>query len=302
MSMRNLQLGKIRIAVATTLTLLFSVAQSDPGNGINGFNDGLRPFERGVSQAYLDGFLRVNENGFIGGSNARVALADVGNLGDFGDLSVIEMRSGDSTSMHFNYRSELTGELLSATLRMNRKTDVAESVDSSPSDVVNENPLGGFSAADYSLSFDLPQGQIVFENGKISILDAEGFAQADLSQLGINNLGNDHFISSLGKVLTDSGMDEFSFAMDDSLQLNTWSELDDMALDYGKGDQSQIQGGWACTGALLALAGANAALAVAVGLTYATLGAMAASVAAAVSAITSAVILVDVHCNSMFRK
>ena len=270
MNIRNTRMGRIRLVVATALTLVFSVAQSaETGRSFYGL-DGIRSVDSGFNQEYSRGFTDIDELGFLGDSNARVVLSRADELGE---MSVIEMHTNDSTRTHFNFRPNATDEVLSATLVI--------------------------SGADYTLTYDLPAGQILLENDRISVITASDFSQAILTGGQISDLDNGHFASLLNDVLQDSDLSGFNLSMAESLAESDLLSLSLIQEQSVKGDEQYAEGGWGCGGALLALAAANAALAAAIAATYATAGVAAAAIAAAVSMVGIAMVAVDQYCMQM---
>ena len=277
MSIKNLNIGKVQITVATALTLFFSVAQSDPGSASR----------YGADERQADAV-----------PHARLALSTTG---EQGDLSVIEMQSADSTRLHFNiFDGDETGNALSATLRIKGRLNIEEEeLAGTAYTGTEENVNSTYNARDYSLSFNSPGGQVVLENNVVSFLNASGFSQIDLSDSGLNDRVTDHFSPILGKAMLGAGLSRFSFALEESLA-DSFLGFEDLPNGQpNKGDRSHTNGGWACAGALIGLAAANAGLAAAIAATYATLGAMAAAIAAAVSLVGAAMGFVDMYCMQM---
>lgn len=270
MTNRNISLGKTRLLIATTLTLLLSVAQSDQSRHAthdlarNGLPD------QGFDLAYSRGFTDMRESGLAGNSNTSLAVS---NADGFGELSLVEMHSDDSRRMHFNFRSNITEENLSATL-------------------VSNGP-------DYSLTFDLPSGQVLLENDTVSIITPNDFSQLSLSEQNISGLGSGRFSAALNKVFRGSDLAGFSMSMAESFAENDLLSLVFAEQELSKSSDQHTDGMWACGGALTMLAAANAALAAAIAATYFTVGAAAAAIAGAVAAIGAAMTLVDQYCMQM---
>jgi len=270
MSIRNISLGRTKLLMATTLTLLMSVAQSDqtrgPGHDLESNYLPDQGFDLGYSREFID----IDESGLHGYSNASVAVSSAD---EFGEISLIEMNNGDKNRMHFNFRSYVTNELLSATLVT--------------------------SADSHSLTFDLPSGQIVLENDTLSVITPTGFSQVALSGDRITDLGDGQFPVMLNDVFRGSDMLGFNLSMAETFAESNVSSLALWDTPPGKGSDQNTEGGWACGGALLALAAANAALAAAIAATYATVGLAAAAIAGAVSVVGAAIAMVDMYCMQM---
>lgn len=274
MKIRNRQSGKIKLTVATTFTLLLSVAQPEPVEAMASLYgmDNARLTKHEFAQARS--FSATGEPGLLVGSNARVLLSGTD---AYGEMSVIEMQRNASTRMHFNFQSNLTDAGFSATLVTNGMPQIA----------------GG---ANYSLTFDLPAGQILLENDLISIITATDFAQFIPSQLSASELVNTHFARLLNAALQGSDMAGFSLSMAESLAESELLQYQFLGNQHAKGDDQYTEGGWSCAGALIALAAANALLAAAIAATYATAGAAVVTISGAVSAIGAAIVAVDQYC------
>jgi hypothetical protein len=300
MHVTNLTLSKAKIVLATTLTLLCSVAQSDQ-HGLKAYEmDDFQAAERGYDQTPPIGFVAIDEDGYVADSNTRLMMSKID---DFDELNIIEMRSRQSTRMHFNYKSSLSDSALSATLQILGKLKIEQEPDfqSEFLDVVDseESQDNATSDTDYSLSFNLPSGQIVLENGTISILNSSGFSQLNAADRHTDKLENLHFLMMLRNTMSGTDLPQFNLAMEEAISENTLLPGASSREPRYKGPESNIQGGWACAGALIALAAANAALAASIAATYATLGLAAATIAGAVSAVGGAIIAVDMACMEM---
>ncbi len=265
-----MKLGRIKVIVATALTLFLSVAQSSETRDFHFNADSTRPVYTGFEQAFSSSFIAMDELGFLESSTAGVAFS---RADEFGELGVIEMPANESTRMHFNFKSFATDELLSATL-----------------------VTGG---GTYALTFNLPSGQFVLENDAASIITTTDYSRLSLSENEISDIGNEHFISMLSGVLGGSDILGFSLSMAESLAENDLQTLVFPGEQYAKGDGPYTEGGWACAGAMTALAAANVALAAAIAATYITVGAAAAAIAAAVTAVGLAMAAVDMYCLQM---
>ena len=270
MYMRNVSLSRTKLVIATALTLLFSVAQSDetrlPPSGLAGFD---LP-DSGFDLGYSNGLIDIGGPGFTAGSNATVAIS---NTDGFGELSLVEMNTDDSNRMHFNFRSNLTNELQSATL------------------VTSGNA--------YSLTFNLPSGQILLENDKVSVITPTAFSQMSLSGSQAFDLGDGHFSATLNNAYRGSDMLGFNMSLAESLAETDLLSLSLPDRAHGKEGYTHTDGAWACAGALTALAAANAGLAAAIAATYATVGLAAAAISAAVSLVGGAIVMVDQYCMQM---
>jgi hypothetical protein len=219
---------------------------------------------------------------------------------EFDEVSVIEMRSRESTRMHFNYKSSLSDSVLSATLQIigqlkveqepefqsgfHEFVDSEESLDDTKKDV------------DYSLNFNLRSGQIVLENGTISIITPNGFSQLNAADRYTDKLKNLHFLLMLKNTLSGSDLPQFNLAMEETVSESLLLPDARSQEPRYKGTRAHVEGGWACAGALVMLAAANAALAAAVAATYATAGLAAGTIAGAVSAMGGAIVAVDMAC------
>ena len=299
MSVKNLKTGKVQIIAATALTLFFSVAQSDPGSASRYGANNLHPINQETEWEFGDDFIGADEREADAVPRARLALSTTG---EQGDVSVIEMRSADSTRLHFNiFDGNETGNALSATLRIKGRLNVIEGEETVGTiyTETDETVDSTYNATDYSLSFNSPSGQVVLENNVVSFLNASGFSQIDLSDRGVNDRMTEHFLPELGKVMFGVGLSRFSFVLEESLAGSYLGFEKSLDGQPNKGDMSHTNGGWACAGALISLVAANAALAAAIAATYATLGAMSAGIAAAVSLVGAAIAFVDMNCMQM---
>lgn len=270
MSIRNISLARTKLLMATTLTLLISVAQSDQGRFSGNYAEGDYLPDTGYDLGYSRELLDIDESDIPGNSNASVALS---NADEFGEISLVEMQTGDSNRMHFNFRSYVTDELITATL------------------VTTEGS--------HTLTFDLPAGQILLEEDTISIITPTGFSQAALSANQVPDLGDGSFSAMLNDVFRGSDMLGFNMSMAETFAEGDLSSLAILDGQLGKGSDQKAEGVWACAGALTVLAAANAALAAVIAATYATGGAAAIAIAGAVSAVGAAMTMVDMYCLQM---
>lgn len=270
MNIRNMKSGRIKVIVATTLTLLLSVAQSAGASGSLYGMDSWRLIDSSFDQEPSSRLNDIDEQGYLDGSNARLVLS---RADEFGEISVIEMHRNGSTRTHFNFKSSVADEVLSATLVVSGET--------------------------YSLTFDLPSGQILVENDMVSIITASDFSQVILAESAMPNSANEYFTLMLHEVLQGSDMLGFNMFMAESLAESNLLSLTPPQEPYAKGGKQYAEGGWGCGGALIALAAANAALAAAIAVTYATAGMAAVAIAAAVSAVGAAITAVDMYCLQM---
>ncbi len=301
MSSKNTKLGRVRLVIATTLTLLLSVAQSSETRvahqGIGRINPVTLDFGVDFERALPRRFRDLDEPGFSDESNAGVILS---RTDKFGEMTVTEIRSNESTRTHFNFKSYATEEMLSATLVVKNKQWVKGENRSPFLDCTNPRESGDNSTGlVYSLSFNLPFGQILLENDVLSIMTASDFSRMNLSGNALQGSVDEHFAVLLNEVLRGSDMSGFNLSIAESLAESDWLPRQFLGKQNGKGDQPHIEGAWGCAGALIALAAANGALAAALGGTYATFGMLSATIAGAISAVGAAMVAVDMYCLQM---
>ncbi len=298
MSAKNMKLRKLKLVIATTLTLLLSVAQSSETRVSQRGMDRIASatgdfgvdFERGLPSRFRD----LDESSFPDDSNAGVILSRTDR---FGEMSVTEIRTSESTRTQFNFKSNATEELHSATLLVKNKHRVKGENRSTFLDrTYTEDPGEHSTGPVYSLSFNLPSGQILLENDTLSIMTASDFSRTNLSENAIRGSVDGHFALLLNDVIRDSDMSGFSLSMAESLAESDMFPPPFLGTHNYKGENPQIEGAWGCAGALIVLAAANGALAAAIGGTYATLGILAATIAGAVSAVGVAMVAVDMYC------
>ncbi len=267
MNIRNRQSGKVQLVVATALTLVLSVIQPAEASVSMVYGSNLSFIDGRLDPGPVTRFTNADESAFEEYSDIDVALTRDFELGE---MSIIEMPASETRRTHFNFRSYATDELLAATLVTSGET--------------------------YSLTLDLPAGQVVLENDAISVLTASDFARVDLSGSEISEMGNGHFVAMLNTALEGADLSGFNLSLAESLAEGDLLALDAIVEQASKSGQPYADGGWGCAGALLALAAANAALAAAIAATYVTVGAAAGAIAAAVTAIGIAIVAVDQYC------
>lgn len=267
MSGRNINMRKIRLLMVTTLCLFVSVAQSDEtqihGNDFarNGVPD------RGFDLDFPTGLAGITET--VPDEDPSVSLA-VAKANGLGEMSIVQLHTGDSTRLHFNFRSGLTNEVISATLLSNG-----------------------------ALSYDLPSGQILLENDIISIITPTEFAQLSLSDGQTQDLINSHFATLLNDLLHESDTQGFNLSLAESFAEQDLLSLLLIEKAEFKGSDAHTESMSMCGAALRALQKANDSLASAITGSYSSKTARLIAISIAIVEVGFAAHMVAMYCTAM---
>ena len=133
------------------------------------------------------------------------------------EIKFIDTKSVNEMSTHIVFKSKVSGEIISATMRTSNKRKIGgfmlDRKNSKEFDISNEN-LGAINS---SIVINLPKGQIVMENNTMSVMTANKFAKISFFE-GIdtvNKVDYKQFQVLFEEVTYDSDYLEFTNALNE---------------------------------------------------------------------------------------
>lgn len=195
------------------------------------------------------------------------------------EIQFINTKSTNETSTHIVFKSKLSGEIISATMKTNNVKKAGGFMLQRPSLKALEYSNGKLGAVNSSITINLPKGQIIFENNTISVMTGNKFAKIsyldDFNKADKMNYKKFHLLYE--EVTHESDLLEFSEALN--------------AISMQKFD-------FACFSARVGLVAAETALVVSVGAAVFTVGASTPAVVASIVVVAAAQEAVSDACGS----